>query len=358
LLLAKRTHGSIVPRRRHHLETLIYGNMYLNTLIRYLSLFTAWAARCLLFSYPDSDGSPWPTLGIFLVRVIAIGLLLRTYVGPSLLRLVTKRIRVRSVSLRSIRGLYFRAGPRTLVVDRIGLSWSLKHRSLRLGVKVEGVKLDIEKDERKDRLRKRSSTLKTHHRMPTFSDISAVPVVSSLKTIPMSIYRSLDPVLRPITRLFVVLVLRILIRLLPSLTQVLEFQLDSLVITFVDLSGVKLVITDANLWTKLEIERLDVPAPLPQDMDTSDSARPNLRFTQLRKSVWRTWDRAWGYVHLALPFDKDPLLLLFACRDAQCTGIISLQVVQIYASGPATKNDTYFNYLEGSTLRFPERIVK
>ena len=70
---------------------------------------------------PLDDLSLWAMLLVWAVRILTLSLLLRTYIGPAVVSLVSTRLRIRSISLRSIRGVYFKAGHGTWRVERIGI---------------------------------------------------------------------------------------------------------------------------------------------------------------------------------------------------------------------------------------------
>ena len=80
------------------------------------------------------------------MRIISFSLLLRTYLGPWLLALMSDHIRVRSISLWSIRGLYIRKGNRTWRVERISYVWS-SVQGRRLALKIDGLNVHIAKGE-------------------------------------------------------------------------------------------------------------------------------------------------------------------------------------------------------------------
>src|ERR1700732_481146 len=68
----------------------------------------------------------WATTIIWIVRIITLLIVLRNYVAPYVLARIAggiRSVRVRSISLRSIRGIYIRRGIQTWRVDRIGISY-------------------------------------------------------------------------------------------------------------------------------------------------------------------------------------------------------------------------------------------
>lgn len=193
--------------------------------------------QILLWSTPND--SPWSALGIWAVRFITFSLLFRTYIGPWILALLSTHIRVRSISLRSIRGLYIRAGNRTIRVERIRLSyrWSSVEGSSRLTLHIESLNLDFGKTEPKVNVSPRH-----HNRTLTLADFAPSPMAYRLWSLISKIYVTLDPFFRPVLRTCVVTLLRRIIHWLPAITQALNFDLYTAVITFPDLPGTQITI--------------------------------------------------------------------------------------------------------------------
>ena len=251
----------------------------------------------LLLGSPGGYGF-WTFLVVWLVRIATLSFVFRTYVGPTLLKLVSKRLRVRSISLRSIRGIYFRAGSGTIRIDRVGISY---HRpspttASRLTLVVEGLKVDLSKD-KEPQLR---PSLKRKHTAPAtrFGDHARFAILAALR----STANFLDPYVRPLIRASIVSALRFVIRALPALTQTIDFELDSAVVTYAALPGVELVLKQAKVKTKVMlsiIENASIPgAPVASQ---PQSFRGHRRFAsvadwnaRVQNSLRRTWDRAWG----------------------------------------------------------------
>ncbi|KZT74332.1 hypothetical protein DAEQUDRAFT_761200 [Daedalea quercina L-15889] len=240
----------------------------------------------------------WAFILVWVARIVTLSFIFRTYAGPALLKLVSKRLRVRSVSLRSIRGIYFRAGSGTIRIDRVGISY---HRpspttASRLTLVVEGFKVELSKDQEpqlRPSLKRRRSTPATR-----FGDQTRFATSVALR----STWNFLDPYVRPLIRTSIVSVLRFVIRALPALTQVIDFELDSAVVTYAAIPGVELVLKQARVKTKVSLTIVDnvlIPgapaAPHPQPF------RGHRRFAsvadwnaRVQNSLRRTWDRAWG----------------------------------------------------------------
>ncbi|KAH9938206.1 golgi-body localization protein domain-containing protein [Fomitopsis serialis] len=210
----------------------------------------------------------WAFLLVWVVRIVTLSFIFRMYAGPALLKLVSKRLRVRSVSLRSIRGIYFRAGSGTIRIDRVGISY---HRpspttASRLTLLVEGLKL------RPSLKRRRSSPASR------FGDRVRLATFAALR----STWNFLDPYVRPFIRTSIVSVLRFVI--------LIDFELDSAVATYAALPGVELVLKQAKVKTKVSLSIVDnVVIP-----GASAAPNPNHWNARVQNSLRRTWDRAWG----------------------------------------------------------------
>lgn len=251
--------------------------------------------------------SIWTSLLIWVARVVTISLLFRTFLGPFILRLLSNRLRVRSISLRSIKGIYFRSGSGILRIDRIGLSYhrpSVQSAS-RVSVKVEGLKLDItDLNSTKETPNSPSKPRRTSRNSPISSAISrrAWRLSCFLYT---RIYTALDPYVRPVIRTTFVSCLQFIIRALPALTQGLDFELNSASITLSEVPGVELVLGKAKLQTSVTLSVPPTAASANNEGTQAETSRHrrfgsvvtwNARFAS---SVKRTWDRAWGATEVA-----------------------------------------------------------
>ncbi|KDQ64599.1 hypothetical protein JAAARDRAFT_145519 [Jaapia argillacea MUCL 33604] len=255
----------------------------------------------LFLSTPEK--SLWSACLIWVVRVVTFALLLRTYIVPSILRIFSNSIRVRSISLRSIRGIYFKAGMRTWHVERIRWSYHspCAESDSRISVRIEGLKLEIDGTQTSvadTEVREPRSW--TDLRLPTRSDFALSPVGVWIRFFAASVYSLLEPKLRPVLRIAFVTSLRLLIRLVPPLTQIFEFELDSAVITFAALSGASVVIKDATLHTKVAFTQLE-NVIFSEAKEVGPPRRRHTRFKsvidwkdKLSNSVERAWERAWG----------------------------------------------------------------
>lgn len=262
-----------------------------------MSLAVFSVLNILLLGSPGGYGF-WAFLVVWLVRIATLSFVFRTYAGPALLKLVSKRLRVRSISLRSIRGIYFCAGSGTIRIDRVGISY---HRpspttASRLTLIVEGLRVELSKDKEpqlRPSLKRRRTTPVTR-----FGDHAQFAILAALR----STANFLDPYVRPIIRASIVSALRFIISALPTLTQTIDFELDSAVVTYTALPGVELILKQAKIKTKVMLSVvenvLNPGAPVAPQLQ---SIRGHRRFAsvadwnaRVQNSLRRTWDRAWG----------------------------------------------------------------
>lgn len=257
----------------------------------------------LLLDTPDD--SLWATLIIWVVRIATLLVILRNYIAPYILELVSGHIHVRSISLRSIRGIYIRRGTRTWRIDRVGISYrsASGEGTSRFTVKVEGLKLEIGRAEHGPPKSPSSGTRRDSNKRMTLADLSPSPLALRIWSMIASIYAFVEFDLRPIVRFMTVACLRVFIRCLPALTQALHFDLDSAEVTFAASPHTSLRIKEATLHTLLNFTHLeDVMSAEGNELSAASSAgRPRIRSVamavlkaRLAKSFERTWEKAWG----------------------------------------------------------------
>lgn len=246
------------------------------------------------------DGlSLWAILLIWAVRILTISLLFRTYIGPAVVRLISNRLRIRSISLRSIRGVYFKAGNGTWRVDRIGISY---HRpssgyATRFSFQVQGLSLEL------DGGSATNGVVRPQARKPRPAPSRvARRLWKIVLSVFSSVYTSLEPHFRPRVRAFFVTILRLAIRALPTLTNGVDFELDQATVFHSSISGVRVSVGHAKLQAAVSL------AYLPSVVSADNAKVPNghRRFAsvadwnaRLKGSVRRTWDRAWGATQVA-----------------------------------------------------------
>ena len=248
----------------------------------------------LLIDTPDD--ALWTSVLLWIVRIISFSLLLRTYLGPWLLALMSDHVRVRSISLWSIRGLYIRQGGRTWRVERISYVWSSVQGSRRLALKIDGLSIHIAKEEEEQT----AQTHRRHRRTLRLADLNPSPLPRYLWQFTSTLTTCLEPYLRPIIRTYVVGCLQIGIQWLPRITQALSFELQSTVITLADMPGTKIVAQEIGLHTTLALTQLEQTSdskdvkPSPSRSDNRKSLNMELWKRRLAESFRRSLDKAWG----------------------------------------------------------------
>ncbi|KAG5639271.1 hypothetical protein H0H81_004932 [Sphagnurus paluster] len=195
--------------------------------------------------------------------------------------------------LWSIRGLYIRAGDRTIRVDRV--RWGFSHAT-GANVKLDGLSIDMGKTQPKSP----PPFTPGHRRRLTLADFAPSPMARRLWNLLSSAYALAEPHLRPLIRTCVVAGLRLFIRWLPHVISGLKFEANTTTFTFPDLPGTQVSIEKLTLHATLSFTELEKVIDtrdhlkLPRSMKSRHSygvAAWRKRFTA---SFNRSLDRAWG----------------------------------------------------------------
>ncbi|KAG6854824.1 hypothetical protein C0991_012014 [Blastosporella zonata] len=252
-------------------------------------LTTGSFVRALLLESPSTVW--WIFLLLWAVRIATVSLLLRSYIFPSALNAILKHVRIRSISLFSIRGLYIRAGPRIIRIDRVRYSFSFAKG---INVRLDGLNIEAGRSTAKPLTRHTR-----HNRRLTLADFAPSPMAHRLWILVSSAYAVVEPCFRPFIRTGVVAAIRLLIRWLPHLISGLYFEAHSTTATFPDLPGTSVSAGSITFHVNLCFTDLE------KVMDTLEPSKPRSvrskrsygmaawrkRFTA---SFQRTLDRAWG----------------------------------------------------------------
>jgi hypothetical protein len=209
---------------------------------------------------------------------------------------MSDHIRVRSISLWSIRGLYIRKGNRTWRVERISYVWS-SVQGRRMALKIDGLSVHIAKGEGQSAQTHRRPS---HKRNLTLADLNPSPLARYLWQFTSTLITFLEPYLRPIIRTYVVGCLQIGIQWLPRIARALSFELQSMVITLADMPGTKIVAHEISLHAALALTQLEQTSssedvkPTPSRTDNRKSLNMELWKKRLAESFHRSLDKAWG----------------------------------------------------------------
>lgn len=247
--------------------------------------------QVLAFGHPQY---PWSTsLLLWLIRLLTFAILFRTYLGPWILQLTSSRIRVKSVSLRSIRGIFFRQGGRTIRVDRIAFLWNGSHGSNRLTLKVEGFSIEIANADASDNKKASRKPLLGNR----FSFLSLRPLFKVLRSVYSATIDAFDPFIRPFLRKYAVVWLQLLIRWLPTITQAIALEVHQASVTFAALPGTKVVVDEMYLTTSVELQETSQEGDqtAPEATHNGEAGQGMASWSSRVKDGFRkSLDRAWG----------------------------------------------------------------
>lgn len=184
-------------------------------------------ASCALLCPPDPYF--WISIFAWCLGLAVFLSFIRAYLAPFVLTRFSNHIRVRSVSLRSIRGLYFRKGNRTWHIDRFAYTYSPSRDGTSKGLcfRIEGFKLEV------DAVRAPQANPRSKHRRGlALTDFSPSPLALYIWSIVSNLYSVFDPMIRPASRLIVTSILRQFILLIPRLTETLQLEVDRATMSF------------------------------------------------------------------------------------------------------------------------------
>ena len=187
-------------------------------------------------------------------------------------------------------------------IDRIGLSYhrSSKTQAGRLTIVIQGLKLDIAKPPNEPTPPPPQQPA-SHRRVPTLSDLSPSPIAFKARQIIYAIYAGLEPHFRPLVRSTIIFLLRVLIRCLPALTQVLDFELVSAELSLAELPDIQFKLKELGVSTKVVFTQVEKVAFKSRPIPPRLLHRRHSRFlsmvdwkSRLSDNISRTWAGAWG----------------------------------------------------------------
>ncbi|KIK68037.1 hypothetical protein GYMLUDRAFT_238205 [Collybiopsis luxurians FD-317 M1] len=230
----------------------------------------------LLFFWSPTNNW-WIALALLLFRIIIFGLLLRTYIVPWLFLRFSRHIRIRSASLRSIRGLEIDKGNGTWRLERLSYAWSREEGTRHLTIKAEGLQFkgEISKAELGP------SISKAHKRSVTAT--ASVFVRQQLWHTASGFYIVLDPVFRPIIRSISLRVLRMLIYWVPSITSAVFFDIKPVTLTFTGSMECEVTIERVHLHSLLDFRQSEKV-----DDNAGKQSRPIRSKKSYSMAAWRS----------------------------------------------------------------------
>ncbi|KAF9485263.1 hypothetical protein BDN70DRAFT_871269 [Pholiota conissans] len=236
---------------------------------------------------------------------------------------MSDHIRIRSISLRSIRGIYFRRGDLIWKIDRVGYVWTSVEGRRRIAVKIDGGSLHVLKTGGK------AQKVSRHNRNLTLADLNPSPLARYAWTIISTIATYFEPYVRPFLRSSFIACLRVGIKWLPKITQALSFDLHSVVLTFAEVPGARIVIEETNLHSTLDLMYMEHVPEAPDN--TKPLIRPDTRTGQ-GMAVWKR--------RLAESFQRS---LDNALGDSRGTATLSLKISNIMGTMPRQLSDDSIN---------------
>ncbi|KAF8138424.1 golgi-body localization protein domain-containing protein [Boletus edulis] len=251
----------------------------------------------LLLQWPTSTSS-WILLACWPLGALFFSYTARAYLAPYVLMRFSSHIRVRSVSLRSIRGLYFRKGTRTWRIDRFVYSYrsSADDGPRRLSFRIEGFTLEIEPPPAPRPLPPRP----THRRGLTLADLSPSPLALYLWSVISGLYVVFDPAVRPVLRLVVTATLQQIIRFIPRLTETIQVDIDRAVVSYVGFPQIQFIVQNVTLKGHVSFAQSPQLRPVRDYVPSSSQA---LSARALAMGAWksrlstgfqRAWTRTWN----------------------------------------------------------------
>ncbi|KAL1747713.1 golgi-body localization protein domain-containing protein [Schizophyllum fasciatum] len=248
--------------------------------------------KFLLISNPSGT---WTSCFILaLVRVLTALILLRSWIIPGLLNAASKHVRVRTTSLRSIRGIFIAAGSLEIRIERVSWPRSPPEATTRWTVTFEGLRLRVKKQEQ------HKPILLKRRRAFSFREIHTTSPQQSLRQWFVSAHAVLDPLVRPYLRVYAVACLRIIFQVLPHVTSMIGFEVQDFQASVADLPGVDVSAHRVHLHTIINLVGLEPPASaLKHRRKSSTPKYPSYRLSVLHKriarSFRRSWNAAWGH---------------------------------------------------------------
>lgn len=239
--------------------------------------------------------STWMVFALALLQILVAGLAFRAWFGPFILKHISQRVQVRRVSFRSIRGLYIRTSSLSVRVDRIGLSFHPSPQaSRRFGLKVEGLHVEVHELKTKSRPAA-ASRRRRFSRLPSLAELAPASVAEQALS---SLQSLLDAAFRPIFRVFFITFARLAIKCLPTLTQVVDFELEKAVVTFRSDPEVHLTVNEMVLSTTVSFSKVESVVDVVDTISEQPSRRVFSRMSTIRSrlqdSTRRVLGRAWG----------------------------------------------------------------
>jgi hypothetical protein len=232
-----------------------------------------------------------------------VGFATSRWIIPYVLRRLVSNFRVRSISARSIRGLFLKRGNLTVNLERIGISFHSPTDSSARHIHVQVQGLIIHVTDLDASSPSRATSVSKAESRSTYSLDIAPPLAMMAGFLPSRFLWAVDAVMRPILRWLFVGATRSFIRLLPSLSQIVDIELDSITIVFEDLANAHIDIRGVTLATKAVFSQLvDTNTRSSEEAKVAEKISEEKALSRtaagwgnrLTLSSRRTWKRAWS----------------------------------------------------------------
>ncbi|KAI6134943.1 RNA pol II promoter Fmp27 protein domain-containing protein, partial [Pisolithus croceorrhizus] len=255
-------------------------------------------ASCALLCPPDPYF--WISLFAWCSGLVAFLFFVRAHLAPFVLTRFSNHIRVRSISLRSIRGLYFRKGNRTWHIDRFAYAYSPSRDGTSKGLcfRIEGFKLEI------DAVKTPQSNPRSKHRRGlALTDFSPSPLALYIWSIMSNLYALFDPIIRPTSRLIVTFILRQFILLIPRLTETLQLDIDRAIVSVHSIPEICFSAENVVLKGHVSFTQTSQGRHV-EELHQSEGGYQTLNPRALAMGAWksrlvnnlqRTWTRTWDH---------------------------------------------------------------
>lgn len=255
----------------------------------------------LLLRYDGT--STWVTIAIILLQILCLGLALRTWIAPFILKALSKRIRIGSISLRSVRRLYIRTNGLIIRADRIGFSYhdhSSPTSTRRFSLKLEGLYVGLD-DLEIPTFRRGNEDSKGPNSLQYLRKIIVSAISQAFWHSYSACYTTVEPFARPLIRTCFVASLRIIIRCLPVLTQAFDVEVASALVSLSKTPGAYIAIRGTTLSAEVSFFAVEDVITLARVPRSNPETRRYLGFLnmahmrfRLRASARRALERAWG----------------------------------------------------------------
>ncbi|KIY49303.1 hypothetical protein FISHEDRAFT_9609, partial [Fistulina hepatica ATCC 64428] len=251
-----------------------------------------WILKTILIASPR--GAPLLSAFVWIARLTAFSVLLRTHIAPWILTHLSRTIRARSISLRSIRGLYIHTGSRTIRIERLSYvyTWTPHQPFGNLTLKLDDFHIQVNKS-----LDTPFPPAAHTQRHLSVAYLSPGPVARQLRKLilraALYVLRQVDPYVRPYVRATVIVLMRFILRVLSWMARSIALDIHTVLLTFEDLPSVCASTQLVHLQMGLHFEGFNRPIAPFQNNHSRSRSFYNITHNRVADSLRRSWDAAW-----------------------------------------------------------------